>query len=79
MSSNMSENLARIGDQKPKDRPLKRLLSVKDGAEYLGVSVYTMRDRISRGQIPNIRDGARLLRLDIRDLDEWVEKHKERL
>jgi len=61
------------------DRLLKRLLSVKEAADYLGMSVYTLRDRIARGQIPTVRDGGRLLRLDIRDLDTWIEKRKERL
>lgn len=56
-----------------------RLMSVKAAADYLGMSVYTIRDRIARGEIPAVRDGGRIVRLDIQDLDAWIEKRKERL
>jgi excisionase family DNA binding protein len=54
-------------------------MSVKAAADYLGMSVYTIRDRIARGEIPAVRDGGRIVRLDIQDLDAWIEKRKERL
>ena len=60
------------------DRSKSRLLSVRQAAAYLNMSIWTMRDRIANGKIPAVRDG-RLVKLDIQDLDQWIESHKERL
>ncbi len=57
------------------DRPKKRLYSVEDAAEYLGRSVWGVREMLYAGKIPFIKDGRRVL-LDIRDMDEWIEKNK---
>ena len=57
------------------DRPIKRLYSVEDAAEYLGRSVWGVREMLYAGKIPFIKDGRRVL-LDIRDMDEWIERNK---
>jgi len=57
------------------DRPKKRLYSIEDAAEYLGRSVWGVREMLYAGKIPFIRDGRRIL-LDIRDMDEWIERNK---
>jgi hypothetical protein len=66
-----------------------RLLSVKDGARYVGLSFWTLRDYILQGLIPTVtlpplrpREGApsattlRRVLVDIRDLDRFVESCK---
>lgn len=53
----------------------KRLYSVKEAAIYLGRTAWALREMLWAGKIPYIRDGRRIL-LDIRDMDNWIEKHK---
>jgi len=57
---------------------LKRLLKIKEGAEYLNISSWTLREWITLGKIPTVRQGQRLIRLDLKDLDKWISEHKER-
>ncbi len=65
------------GIQNPPGLLLKRLFSLKDAARYLGRSTGSLRETIWRGDIPYVRDGRRIF-LDIRDLDEFIEKNKTR-
>lgn len=53
----------------------KRLYSIKEAAVYLGRSTWSVREMIWAGKIPYIKDGKRIF-VDIRDLDEWIEKNK---
>jgi excisionase family DNA binding protein len=54
------------GDGRP------RLLSVVEAAKHLAVSVRTLRSKIASGEITATRDG-RIVRLDRRALDQWIE------
>ena len=56
---------------------LKRLYSIKEAAIYLGRTPWAVREMLWAGKLPFIRDGRRIL-IDIRDMDEWIEKSKER-
>lgn len=68
------------------ERPKKRLYSIPEAAEYLGLSIWSIRERIWAGHLPYIKPdpiepdkkGRRIL-LDIQDLDQWVETHKARM
>lgn len=53
----------------------KRLYSLQEAAVYLGRSTWSVREMIWAGKIPYIKDGKRIF-VDIRDLDEWIEKNK---
>ena len=53
----------------------KRLLSQKEAAVYLGISYWTLRDLIFRGEIPYIRMKRRVL-VDLRDLDVFIDREK---
>jgi len=53
----------------------RRLLSVKEAASYLGVSVWTVRTLGWNGEIPEVKIGRRRL-FDRRDLDAFVERSK---
>jgi excisionase family DNA binding protein len=54
------------GENKP------RLMSVAEAGAYLQISVRTLRTKISTGEIKSTRDG-RIVRLDRRELDRWIE------
>ena len=55
----------------------KRLYTLKEAAEYLGRSEWSMRELIWAGRIPVVRvDGGRKIFVDILDLMEFVEKNK---
>lgn len=62
---------------KPKMASKKRLLGVKQAAEYLGVSTWTMRARIWAGDVPFVRfPGCRRQLLDVRDLEKLIQNNK---
>jgi excisionase family DNA binding protein len=52
--------------------PLPQLLSPEEVAAYLGVSVYTIRERLKQGEIPGRKHGARWL-VRVVDLVQYVE------
>ena len=53
----------------------KRLYSVVEAAHYLGRSAWSVRRLIWSGELPEVRAGRRV-HLDIRDMDEFIEKNK---
>jgi len=54
-----------------------RLLPLKKAAEYLGLTVWAMRERIWAGQIPVIQfPGGRKQFVDTNDLEAFIQKHK---
>jgi excisionase family DNA binding protein len=61
----------------PKPQP-RRLLRVKDAARYLAMSPWKLRKFIQDGVLPYLQTeptGPYLI--DIRDLDEFIEKNKK--
>jgi excisionase family DNA binding protein len=52
----------------------RRLLNIKEVAEYTGLSVHTLYAMISQRRIPVVRIG-RLRKFDLRLLDEWIAKN----
>ena len=56
----------------------KRLLRSVEAADYLGVSVWTVRRLIQSGELPVIQcgEGGKFL-VDIRDLDGFIERNKK--
>ncbi len=53
----------------------KRLYSISESAEYLGRSVWSVRELIYSGRLPCVKVGRRI-HLDIVDLDKWIEMNK---
>ena len=54
-----------------------RLLPLKAAAEYLGLTVWALRERIWAGALPVVQfPGGRKQYLDVRDLDGFVEANK---
>jgi excisionase family DNA binding protein len=53
----------------------KRLYSIPEAGEYLGRTVWAVREMVYAGKIPYIQDGRRVL-LDIKDIDSWIDNNK---
>ena len=53
-----------------------RLLSVDDGATYLGRSKASLQHLISQRRIPVVREGGRVF-LDVHELDRWIEQNTD--
>lgn len=53
----------------------RRLISVKEAAKMLGISIHTLYSWVSQRKIPFVKCGRRT-EFDIKDLDAWIEKNK---
>ena len=56
---------------------VKRLYNLHEAAIYLGRSTWSVRRLIWAGELPTVRAGGRV-HLDLRDMDEFIDQHKER-
>jgi hypothetical protein len=57
-----------------------RLLRLKEAGQYLCLSPWKLRAIIQAGEIPIIQYGHNApWLLDLRDLDGWVDRHKQTL
>jgi excisionase family DNA binding protein len=57
-----------------------RLLPLKEAAEYLGLTVWAMRERIWAGQIPVVQfPGGRKQYIDVQDLETFIKNNKTRI
>jgi predicted site-specific integrase-resolvase len=55
-----------------------RLLPLKKAADYLGLTVWAMRERIWAGQIPVVQfPGGRKMYVDIQDIEAFIQKNKK--
>lgn len=55
-----------------KPQPRRQYESLADAAERTGLSIRTLRRRISAGQLPAYRSGPRVLRVDPADVDRLM-------
>jgi predicted DNA-binding transcriptional regulator AlpA len=57
----------------------QRLLDPRATAQYLGgISLKTLsRITAPAGDLPAVRIGSRTVRYDLRDLEEWIARHKQ--
>jgi len=53
----------------------KRLLDIKEAAEFLNVSPNTLYSWVSQRRIPFVKLGRRV-EFDLKDLEDWIEHHK---
>jgi excisionase family DNA binding protein len=58
------------------EQVFKRLYSVREAAQYLGVSPWSVRNQQWSGKLPCVRQGRRVL-YDIRDIDQLIENNKK--
>lgn len=68
--------MSATGIHNPKVRHQKRLYSIKETSEYLGVSPWAIRELIWKGSIGQVRIGRRVL-IDVHDIDSFIEMNKE--
>lgn len=55
-----------------------RLLRLKQAAQYVSLSPWKLRKLVQDGQLPIVKYGENTpWLLDVRDLDGWVERHKQ--
>jgi len=55
-----------------------RLLPLKKAAEYIGLTVWGMRERIWAGDIPVVRfSGGRKMFIDMHDIEKFITNNKE--
>lgn len=53
----------------------KKLLSLKEAAELLGIHYTTMRQYVRKGKFPVVRIG-RLLKIEARDIESYIRDNK---
>jgi hypothetical protein len=54
-----------------------RLLPLKDAAQWLGLTVWSLRERIWAGDIPVVKfPGGRKQFIDVQDLEEFIQRNK---
>ena len=59
-----------------KGKNMKRLLNIKEAAEYVSLSPNVIRDLIGKRRFPyvNISRGEKaVFRFDVRELDKWID------
>lgn len=55
-----------------RSRDARRLDSIPNAADYLGVSAKTIRRYIAAGRVTGYRAGPRLIRVDLNELDAML-------
>ena len=76
-SPKLGPNQATQGSHKISTPMQKRLYTLKESAEYLGRSVWSLRELIWSGSIPVVKtEGARKIFLDIEDLNNFIDDNK---
>lgn len=53
-----------------------QLLTAGETAQRLGVSLRTIRAMIARGELAVVRVAARAVRIDVRDLEQYVRRRR---
>ena len=59
---------------------MRRLLTAKQAATYLGISPRTLWSMTNSGEIPSVRFGSsrrQSVRFDVADLDQWIDSRKK--
>ena len=73
----MAKRTGIIENKKAQGIDNPRLLPLKDAAQWLGLTVWAMRERIWAGQIPIVQfPGGRKQYIDTQDLEAFIQKNK---
>jgi hypothetical protein len=57
------------------EKPAKRVLSLDEAAEYVGLTPTALRHKSQLGEVPTVRFD-RVIRFDRVLLDEWIDAHR---
>ena len=58
----------------PTEPITRRLFTLREIAEYTGLSVHTLYTMVSQRRIPHVKAG-RLVKFDLKEIDTWIERH----
>ena len=75
----MAEKQDRQGIQKARgiDNPLPRLMPLKRAAEFIGLTVWGLREAVWRGDIPVVTfPGGRKQFIDTKDIETFIQRNK---
>lgn len=62
------------------NRMNQRLLTLKQAADYLGLTTWAMRERVWNGDIPVVRfSNGRKQYIDVQDIEAFIKANKERI
>ena len=53
---------------------MRRLIDIREAAEYTGLSVHTVYTMVSQRRIPFVKMG-RLVKFDVELLDKWIKQN----
>jgi excisionase family DNA binding protein len=53
---------------------MRRLIDIREAAEYTGLSVHTLYTMVSQRRVPFVRVG-RLVKFDVELLDKWIKQN----
>jgi excisionase family DNA binding protein len=62
--------------KRPSAPARRRMLKTREAAEYLGISVWTLRKLAHAGKLPYLQNGDGWATFDLRDLDAYVDRNK---
>jgi excisionase family DNA binding protein len=71
----MDQAVAVIPGETPTERHFRRLVSVREAAEYLGRTEKSVRHLVNRRKLRCIRGDGRVM-LDLADLDHWIRMNR---
>ncbi len=74
IAERLAERVARPSSRSEADAPAPHLLTVREAAQVLRVSVSTVYKRVETKRLPHVRDGARIL-FRLVDLNSYVESN----
>jgi hypothetical protein len=75
MSNRVNKTIRKAQGMSNPMRP--RLLTLKKAADYMGLTVWAMRERIWAGQIPVVQfPNGRKQYIDLQDLDKLIQDNK---
>ncbi len=69
-----SDDSTHLGRERRGWAVTRRLLTIKEVAEYTGLSVHTLYTMVSQRRVPYVKVG-RLTKFDLRLLDDWISKN----
>ena len=65
-----------LGRDSAQKKLRRRLIRVKEAAEYLNVSTWKIREMAHRGALPYLQEGGGLIMFDERDLDAYIKRNR---
>jgi len=68
----MEHGLAFMIETSKQNRTERRLLTVREAADYLSVTPMALYQKVWRQQIPFVRLGSKSIRFDKIEIDSWI-------